>query len=208
MSSARQFGARDVDHERTQAHAAALEHRDRFDVRRMRKHVHHPCAGQPEPLGVHQDPGIPRQTPRMTGNIHDSPRTPLCHSSPAVQMHPRAAGRAAPNRSARLPTRRRRRARIDSRPPIAHCRCHCARRWRAPWPPAWHRPPPPPRARARRANGNVKLPSPQNKSSTVSRRIRLQQFTAASTMETLISRLICRKSTGPNSMTMLPLSIA
>src|SRR5271166_2489046 len=59
---------------------APLENGDRLDVRRVRKHVHDPRANQPEPLIFHQNPSVSRQTARMTGNIHDSARTPRRHA--------------------------------------------------------------------------------------------------------------------------------
>src|ERR1035438_8008502 len=59
--------------------SSALEYGDRFDMRRVRKHVHDPCGDQPKPLTFHQNARVTRETTGMAGNIHDSARTPTRH---------------------------------------------------------------------------------------------------------------------------------
>ncbi len=177
-----EFGARDIDHERAQAHAPALEHRDRFDVRRMRKHVHDPCADQLESVGFDQDSGVPRQAPRMTGNIHDSPGGATVPCVPGLQRRRPAAGRAARGRTASAaqgpkPCRLEEIIRVKSafadavssrvRPRLGHQRGVA---FDADGP-----------CRAQ-GDGSVKFPRPQNRSSTRSSADGWSKFIAASTI--------------------------
>ena len=51
-----------------------LEQRDRFDVRRVRKHVHHAARDEFESVLLHERAGIARQRARVARYVNHAPR--------------------------------------------------------------------------------------------------------------------------------------
>ena len=61
--------------------AIAIEHCDALNVRRVRKHVHHPGRRERETPGVDQHPRVARERRHVAGNV-DDPARPFSGSAP------------------------------------------------------------------------------------------------------------------------------
>jgi len=123
-----------------------------------------PCADELESVGFDQDSCIPRQTPRMTGNIHDSLGGPLCHTFHDCKGACRG-GSSSTRSYGPAP-------RVRSRPleeiiQVKFGVCDAVRAaFAAALATSARSPSTPTALPARRAIGRVKFPNPQNRSST------------------------------------------
>ena len=165
----------------------------------VRKHVHDPGCGQRETVLLNQHAGIARQSSGMTGHVHDA-RRPRCSDQPQDLLRT-GAGRiqqylvvAPPRPDASVQIFRPRDWRVKNSTLRIPLRCaFCRARATRPASPST-----PTTCCATRASGREKLPSPQNKSSTVSCAPGCSSSTTRATMRSLSSPLTWMKSVGWN----------
>ena len=144
----------------------ALEQRDRFDVCGVRKHVHDTGTVELEAMALDQNARIARQRARMAGNVDDASHAVPAAGTRVLRRRRIAADRAATDRNRSSPRRARADRRQDRRCKTSHCRHGCVAHFPRRGAPARPRLRRRSRCATRRASGSVKLPRPQNRSST------------------------------------------
>ena len=159
-------------------HFSAIEDGNRFDMRRVREHIHHAGRRQPESMLVHEHARIARQAAGMARDVHHALARRLPQPPATPRARPRAADRAIPCRTRASPRRSWSRSssqrdwRVKNSAFAMPLRCALARaRSTRPASPST-----PTTCCARRASGSEKLPSPQNKSSTSSFAVGCEQL--------------------------------